>query len=49
MMIGVVNGDDIYCGLRPHRDTPDLVWWRSAGLEELTLVDVRFSTIFNLN
>jgi len=26
---------------RAHRDTPDLVWWRSAGLPGLTLVDVR--------
>ena len=33
--------------VRPHRDTPDLVWWRSAGLEGLTLVDVRFSNIFS--
>ena len=31
--------------LRPHRETPDLVWWRSAGLERLTLVDVRFCSI----
>ena len=31
--------------LRPNRETPDLVWWRSAGLERLTLVDVRFCSI----
>ena len=33
--------------VRPHRDTPDLVWWRSAGLDGLTLVDVRFLSIFS--
>ena len=34
--------------LRAHRDTPDLVWWRSAGLPGLTLVDVRW-LLFILN